>query len=290
MTLKPLATLATAVLLATATTASQAPPAAAAGPVRVYPLGDSITYGNTYQANTPGGYRGVLDVLLTASGITHEFVGAVADNSTPVLDAEGQGHHDGHPGYRIDQDAADLDGDAHSYYDAGGFWLTGTGSRAPITPDVTVIHLGTNDIGQRWDAGTTYPTGDGLVNYGDATQRATFVAHMTNRLQGLVDKIFTLRPNSRVVLSNVIPIGLTNVDVVTGEYATAIANLVATERAAGKRIVLADVWTPFVVATPAATTVTPGLMSPDSVHPDIAGYAVMAAVYRDAILAALALP
>jgi lysophospholipase L1-like esterase len=266
------------------------PPAGAAGPLRVYPLGDSITYGNTYAANTPGGYRGPLDALLTASGLDHEFVGAVADNSSPVLDAEGQAHHDGHPGYRIDQDATDLDGDAHSYYDAGGFWLTGTAFRAPIFPDVAVIHLGTNDIGQRWDAGTTYPTGDGLVNYGDATQRATFVAHMTTRLQGLVDKIRTLRPDCRIVLSNVIPIGLTTTDVVTPEYATAIAGLVASERAAGARIVLADVWSAFAVATPAGNVMLPGLMSPDSVHPNATGYAAMAAVYAQAIAAVQALP
>jgi lysophospholipase L1-like esterase len=267
-----------------------APPARAAGVVRVYPLGDSITFGNTATANTPGGYRGPLDALLTASGVTHEFVGAVADNSTPVLDAEGQAHHDGHPGYRIDQDAADLDGDAHSYYDAGGYWLTGTASRAPIVPDVTIVHLGTNDIGQRWDPGTVYPTGDGLVNYGDPAQRAAFVAHMTARLEGLVDKLLALRPDSRVVLSNVIPIGLTGVDLVTGEYGTAIADLVARERAAGKRVVLADVWSRFAQATPAGVVLVPGLLCQDAVHPTVAGYAVMAAVYRDAVLAALALP
>jgi lysophospholipase L1-like esterase len=266
-----------------------ASPAHATG-VRVYPLGDSITFGNTYQANTPGGYRGPLDALLTASGLDHEFVGAVADNSSPVLDAEGQAHHDGHPGYRIDQDATDLDGDAHSYYDAGGFWLTGTASRAPIFPDVTVIHLGTNDIFQRWDPGTTYPTGDGLVNLGDPAQRATFVAHMTTRLKGLVDKILTLRPGSRIVLSNVIPIGLTNTDATTGPYGAAIADLVAQERAAGARIVLADVWSKFVVHTPAGDYDVPGLLSPDAVHPGIEGYSVMAAVYRDAILSVLALP
>jgi lysophospholipase L1-like esterase len=264
-------------------------PAHATG-VRIYPLGDSITFGNTYQQNTPGGYRGPLDLLLTASGVTHEFVGAVADNSSPVLDAEGQAHHDGHPGYRVEQDSADLDGDAHSYYDAGGYWLTGTGSRAPIYPDVTVIHLGTNDILQRWDDGTTYPTGDGHVDFNDPAQRATFVAHLTARLKALVDKILTLRPGSRIVLSNVIPIGLTNTDVVTGEYGAAIADLVATERAAGSRIVLADVWSKFVVATPAGSYDVPGLLSPDAVHPGLQGYSVMAAVYRDAILSALALP
>jgi lysophospholipase L1-like esterase len=283
-----------------------APPARAGG-VRIYPLGDSITYGSTYgvgrpaqlppevpfggaSANTPGGYRGPLDLLLDATGITHELVGAVVTNSSPVLDHRGQAHHDGHPGYRIDQDAAGLDGPAGAGGDAGGSWLTGLGARAPIFPDVTVVHLGTNDIGQRYDPATTFPTGDGRANLADATQRATFVADMTARLQGLVDKLETLRPGSRVVLSTIVPITVAPLDVTAAEYATAVAGLVTRERAAGVRIVLADAWAAFTVAGPAGRTVVPGLLGPDNVHPAPVGYAVMASVYRDAIAAVLALP
>jgi lysophospholipase L1-like esterase len=283
-----------------------ATPAAHAAGVRIYPLGDSITYGSTWGVGlpvappspvpggvgvqTPGGYRGPLDALLTASGVPHEFVGSGTANSNPVLDQQGQARHDGHPGYRIEQDANNLDGRPGIGGDNGGFWLTGIPGRGPITPDVTVIHLGTNDIGQRFDPGTTYPTGDGKVNLAVAAQRATFVAHMTTRLQALVDKLLTLRPGSRVVLSNVLPIGTGTSDPTTGEYAVAVADLVARESAAGARIVYADVWSRFATATPNGTVVTPGLLSPDSVHPTPAGYAAMAAVYRDGILAALALP
>jgi lysophospholipase L1-like esterase len=266
-------------------------PSHAATALRVYPLGDSITYGSTYPSDTPGGYRGYLDGLLTDDGVTHNFVGVATDNSSPVLDQEGQSHHDGHPGYRIDQDAADLDGLAHAYDDTGGYWLTGVaGGRLPIFPDVTVIHLGTNDVVQRYDAGTTYPTGDGKVDYTDAAQRATFVAHLTARLQSLVDKVHALRPGCRIVLSTILPIGLANEGQVTIDYNDAIASLVAAERAAGARIVLADAWSAFATETPdGQVVVSPALMSQDTVHPTPLGYAAMARVYADAVEAVLTL-
>ena len=260
------------------------PPASeAAGPVRVYPMGDSITYGATVvvsvpQAgvsqlvNTPGGYRAFLGPLLTAAGVTHQFVGTRADNSNPVLDATAQNRHDGWPGWRIDQIDSRL-----------ATWVPSQ------LPDVAVIHLGTNDIGQRFDPGTTYPTGDGRVNFADAAQRATFVAHMAARLDALVDKLQALRPTVRIVLSNIVPWATTGgtgaPHPATTEYSSAVAGIVAAEQAAGEEVVFADVWTPFVVNG----TVIPGLLSHDNVHPTPAGYALMATVYDDAVVAALAL-
>ncbi|HWL35266.1 MAG TPA: GDSL-type esterase/lipase family protein [Frankiaceae bacterium] len=298
--------------VAAAATLGVAPEPAAAAGVRIYPLGDSITYGATWYVgrpaqlppevpystvgvDSPGGYRAPLTLALTAQGVTHEMVGTSTANSNAVLDQLGQNRHNGHPGYRIDQNAAALDGRGPSS-DLGGYWLTGTATRAPITPDVTVIHLGTNDIGQRYDPGTTYPNAGGKVNYANAAQRAAFVGNLTARLQALVDKVQALRPGSRIVLSNVTPWAAAPNDRVTYEYAQAISALVAGEQGRGERVVYADVWSAFatvVPATPAAPetiAVIPGLLSPDNVHPTPAGYAAMAAVYAQAIPAALALP
>ncbi len=260
-----------AVLLAPASSSG------AAEAVRVYPIGDSITYGNTYSlVSTPGGYRGVLDQQLTRLGVAHQFVGSQAGNSTPVLDATGQNHHDGWPGWRVDQIDAAITG-----------WIAGG-----VTPDVAIVHLGTNDIAQRFDPGTTYPTGDGRVNYGDPVQRATFVAHLTARLQGLVDKLQALRPGVRIAVSDVVPIssagGTGAPHAATSDYAAAVQGLVGAEQAAGDRVVFASVFARFVAATPNGPVVVPGLLSPDNVHPTPAGYAVMADVYDDAVLAALA--
>lgn len=259
-------------------------PSHAATPLRVYPLGDSITYGSTYPSDTPGGYRGYLDGLLSDDGVAHKFVGVATDNPSPVLDQNGQTHHDGHPGYRIDQDAANLDGRAFASDDTGGYWLTGAGARPPIYPDVAVVHLGTNDIVKLYDPGVTYPTGNGKVDYTDPAQRATFVAHMAARLQGLVDKVQALRPDCRIVLSTILPIGLANEDQVTVDYNDAIASLVSAEQAAGARIVLADAWSAFATETPdGEVVVSPALMSSDTVHPTALGYAALAKVYADAI-------
>ncbi len=176
--------LSAAAALAVAASAVAAP-AAQAAPVRVYPLGDSITYGATYTlarpgqlppevplarntpVHTPGGYRTPLLAGLRASGVEAQFVGAYTANSNPVLDQLGQQRHDGHSGYRIDQVSAGLDGFSGAGSDVGGHWLTGTATRAAIHPDVTVIHLGTNDIYQRYDPGTTYAGPQGKVDIAD---------------------------------------------------------------------------------------------------------------------------
>ena len=272
------------------------PPQAQAAPIRIYPLGDSITYGATYTltlppevprqvprtAHTPGGYRTPLTLAL-APTVEHQFVGAWNANSNAVLDQLGQNRHDGHPGYRIDQNAAALDGFSGGGSDQGGHWLTGTATRAPIFPDVTVIHLGTNDIYQRYDPGTVYAGPGGKVNIAVAAQRAVFVDHLATRLRGLVDKIQTLRPGSAIVLSNVVPLAIANYDLMTYEYAAAVKAVVDAELLTGARIAYADVWSKFAAATPAGVVVVPGLLSPDNAHPTAAGYALMAAVYRDAI-------
>ncbi|HVF05846.1 MAG TPA: GDSL-type esterase/lipase family protein [Frankiaceae bacterium] len=277
------------------------PPAAQAAGVRVYPLGDSITYGATYTlkrpagaptqvpaqtvVSTPGGYRTPLTGLLTATGIEHEFVGTSTQNSNAALDALGQNRHNGHPGFRIDQVSNALDGRSGSGNDLGGYWLSG-GTGGGIFPDVAIVHLGTNDIYQHYD-----PLVPGRANLANATQRATFVAHAGDRLQALVDKIQALRPGIRIVLSNVVPLVLPTYDVVVVDYNARVAAIAAGERARGERVAFADVWSSFAVQAPTGEiVVVPGLVSPDNAHPTPPGYALMARVYRDGVQAALALP
>ncbi len=252
-------------------------PTRAAYPVRTYPLGDSITNGATFgtRVRTPGGYRSLLDNLLTASGVPHQFVGSRADNSTPVLDATGQNRHDGWPGARVDQVDASITG-----------WLAGG-----LAPDVVIVHLGTNDIVQRFDPGTTYPTADGRANYGDPAQRALFLDHLGARLDALIDRIQAWQPDVRIVVSNAVPIatvaGTGAPWLVTAGYAAEVRQVVAAERAGGEPVSLADVYDRYVASTPDGPVVVPGLLTPDNVHPTPTGYAVLAYVYADAVLAAL---
>lgn len=112
----------TAAILALGAAAVGMSHAAAGRPVRVMPLGASITYG--YGSSDGNGYRGVLQDLLTRQGgMRVDFVGS--RRSGTLADPE----HEGHPGWRIDQIAARAEGWAATY-----------------RPDIVVVHLGTNDM------------------------------------------------------------------------------------------------------------------------------------------------
>lgn len=90
-------------------------------PVRIMPLGDSITDGDDY----PGGYRVGLWRRLAQAGYRVDLVGT-RSNGPPEL---GDRDHEGHSGWRI----GDLDASVVSYL------------RSHM-PDVVLLHIGTNDI------------------------------------------------------------------------------------------------------------------------------------------------
>jgi lysophospholipase L1-like esterase len=93
-------------------------------PVRIMPLGDSITRGLTDR--TSGGYtgyRGPLWTLLVADGFKVDFVGSLKDGPWTV-----DANHEGHDGYRIDQLIEEV----------SGFLAT--------NPNIVLLHIGTNDL------------------------------------------------------------------------------------------------------------------------------------------------
>jgi lysophospholipase L1-like esterase len=111
---------------------------AATGPVRIMPLGDSITAG-------PGCWRAMLWHQLQTSGYTNiDFVGSVADggcNYGYTYDGDNEGH--------------------------GGYAATGIADNNQLPPwldaarpDIVLMHLGTNDM---W--GGTIPTSTILAAY-----------------------------------------------------------------------------------------------------------------------------
>jgi lysophospholipase L1-like esterase len=109
-------------------TAGAHPPARSA-PMKVLALGDSITVGFDETGTTRGGYRlGLWQRLVEHDRRSVEFVGSQHTPWGPgVVDLP----HEGHGGYRIDQIRAELD---------RALWV--------YAPDVVLVHLGTNDIGQ----------------------------------------------------------------------------------------------------------------------------------------------
>ena len=97
-------------------------PAVWAAPVRIMPLGDSITYGVGDESNH-GGYRGPLYDLLVNAGDAVDFVGTLTGGAIP------DPNNEGHSGWRADQVRDQLN-----------TWLTLN------PPDIVLLHIGTNDI------------------------------------------------------------------------------------------------------------------------------------------------
>jgi len=117
-----------ALALAFASTAS----AETLGPVRIMPLGDSITYGTNSTGTV--GYRRPLYQQLVGAGYSVDFVGSQTDGSPQDFDR----NHEGHRGWRADQ-----------IRDNVTAWLNSTPA------DVVLLHIGTNDITQYQGATST---------------------------------------------------------------------------------------------------------------------------------------
>ncbi len=107
--------------LVTGTTAQGAP-------VRIMPLGDSITVGYYTGAPVYNGYRKELKNLLDAGGYNTDFVGSEADGNF------GDIQHEGHNGWH-----ADTTGTNDILGQVAG-WMASTPT------DIVLLHVGTNDI------------------------------------------------------------------------------------------------------------------------------------------------
>jgi len=99
-----------------------------APPIRILPLGDSITYG----ASVPGGYRLPLHQLLTNAGFNVDFLGTQTGNPAAGLPDP---DHEGHSGWRIDQIDSIILAVFSQIADS----------------DVILLLIGTNDYGQNND-------------------------------------------------------------------------------------------------------------------------------------------
>jgi endoglucanase len=106
--------------------AGPALPSASSAPIRILPLGDSITLG------VNGGYRNGLWTRLLAAGKSIDYVGSQFDQYTKAPDKD----HEGHPGFTIGNISASTDG-----------WM------ASYAPDYVLLMIGTNDVAW-WSAQT----------------------------------------------------------------------------------------------------------------------------------------
>ncbi|MFF5426828.1 MULTISPECIES: ricin-type beta-trefoil lectin domain protein [unclassified Streptomyces] len=141
---RPWVTLVAAALGAAGVTAAGAAPASAAPaapdtPLRVMPLGDSITWG--VGSSTGNGYRGPLWDRLAADGHPVDFVGTGRAGSMSDPDNEG------HSGYLIEQIATLADAALTRY-----------------RPNVVTLHIGTNDLNNSHQVPTATARLKSLVN------------------------------------------------------------------------------------------------------------------------------
>src|SRR4051812_6467748 len=120
--LRPLAAAAVLLgVLAGPVVPAAAAPAERYAPLRVMPLGDSITWG--VGSGNQDGYRGSLYRRLTAAGVDVDFVGSMHTGHGP------DPNNEGHKGWTIAELAARVDD-----------WLD------TYEPDVILLHIGTNDM------------------------------------------------------------------------------------------------------------------------------------------------
>jgi hypothetical protein len=145
------------------------------GPLRILPLGNSITQADRYRRS----YRYNLWLKLIDAGIDFDLVGSINSNhkGNPIW-PDYKGHsfdsdHEGHYGWRADEIVNGAGGKSNKLSE----WLK------DYTPDIVLMHLGTNDICQHQDSSTT-----------------------ADELKQIIEVLRADNPNVIILLSNLIPI------------------------------------------------------------------------------------
>ena len=169
-------------------------------PLRIMPLGDSITQG------VAGSYRRPLWIALEEAGISIDFVGSMSRGYTGGNDASDyDADHEGHWGWRADQVLGRVDQ-----------WA----ERA--TPDIVLMHLGTNDIGGGQDIDET-----------------------VDEIDQIIERLRAHNPRVHVLLAAIIPVAFYAVTIRIGEFNEGLAELAKAKNTPASRVILVDHFTGF---------------------------------------------
>jgi lysophospholipase L1-like esterase len=219
-----------------------------AAPVKVMPLGDSITDGYL----TPGGYRTELwQLLVNQDHDNISFVGSENSGALAPGDPVASGNEEGHIGWCIGLDNSPCTYGQDLSSDIVG-WLN------TYQPNIILLHAGTNDIAS-----------------GDTG------AQVTTNMDDFLNQIFTTLPKADVLLAKIIPIlnvqpesNYAAMETAWQAYNAAIPGLVSKYQGLGFNIQLVDMSDVLNPATDYAT----GAANPqdDDFHPNLAGYDIMA--------------
>jgi lysophospholipase L1-like esterase len=205
--------------------------------IKVWTLGDSITWGYTY----PGGYQTELYVDLTAAGYSVNYLGTKDDDGSALLDSVGQNWQSGFNGATTSFLRNNLTGlDTSDIYasPAGGYWLT---TNNIGNPDYILLDAGACDLE-------------------DGVSPASALAS----LGLLLDKLTALRPEAKIIVSNLIPSTYTATlqNLTANEYNPYVPGLIAAKAASGESVSFVDQF----------DNVSTNQLIADRLHPTPAGY------------------
>jgi hypothetical protein len=236
-----------------------APTFAVAAPLKIMPLGDSITEG--WMASMIGhpeadiaGYRGPLYSKLVTAGYSVQFVGS--NNSFPGPLPAAQIHHEGHSGWMISPGMAGTeqrDGLTNHIAD----WLGPNG----VDPDVILLMIGANDVWWNNQLDTAPDRLSGLIS------------QISNKTTGL-------KPNAKVIVAQISPFNDDAMDARAQAYNNGVAKVVADHIEWHENVSLVDMHTALSRATDLS----------DLVHPNAAGYDKIADVWQQGVAAVVPEP
>jgi lysophospholipase L1-like esterase len=183
------------------------------------PLGDSITESSKGRNS----YRYYLWHMLIDNGYRVDFVGSKRGvGGGPPANSDFDMDHEGHAGWRADEILNRI----HDW-------------AAELSPDVVLLHIGTNDVCQRQSVGST-----------------------VNDISGIIDALRTVNPRIRVLLAELINSSQCPPAALNARFPA----LVADKNNQDSPIVLVDQFSGFDPAT----------MTYDGTHPNTAGDSRMA--------------
>lgn len=211
-------------------------------PCKIMASGDSITVGA--QSTDTGGYRVPLFHLTYQAGQNMTFVGPSGAGPATVDGVTFPENHDGHSGYFIDRIGT-----------RKGLLPLMAPNLAKFSPHIVLLMIGTNDINTQLELSTA-PT----------------------RLASVIDTVTESSPNTLLVVAKLVPTRTDSLNSDVQKYNAAMEDLVADRVAAGKHVLLVDMYGAFT-----KNSNYKNALLFDGLHPNDAGYAVMADVWYDAI-------
>jgi lysophospholipase L1-like esterase len=226
----------------------------------IMPLGDSVTDG--FQSVAGSGYRYPLYTDLQNAGYTSTYVGSATDNPGPL--PANQQHHEGHSGYVIEaQDPTDPTSSGRSgILDNINSYIGPAGAN----PNYILLDIGINDVDLNYDPGTPQGSEQGA-------RLAALINAISNKTTGL-------RPNAHLIVAEIGPTETPSENVLVQDYNHYVALDVAAAQAAGENVSMVDMY----------DALNPAVDLADNLHPNDAGYAIMANVWLNGIEALQPVP